>query len=627
MLSCAECRKLAAMELNGATERQVLRLFGVPSLRAGQRELLQAVLAGENALGVLPTGQGKSLVYQAAAALLGGVSVVVSPLIALMRDQCESLARRGIPAERFDSTLEDADRDRVLRNVAAGELRLLYVAPESLENPQLNKALAAAPLTLFVVDEAHCVSAWGHSFRPDYLRLPAWRARFPFRSTLALTATANPRVRADLLHTFGIAPSGSVVLSPYRPNIRRLCLSTENRSAALLNALSAPGALPAIVYCRTRKETERLAAELQQAGYAAACYHAGQPADTRARLQDAFLANELTVLVATIAFGMGVDKPDVRAVIHYCVPGSPEAYLQESGRAGRDGKPCTALVLLNGADIADARNRLYAAEPDAEGVLRAVRWLLPAVRRAVSPWELTTACDVPEDVCERALQRLTAAGAAEVEARGYKFYKVKPLYPMSTILDGRSTAECARLQWLADHREGEVESAAEAWDCTFAEAMEQLQECETAGEWKLTFRQRALCLHTLQGADARALAAELSRAYAARREADAARLQQLLTMLCTPACLNAALERYFMGERAAAPPCGHCAACLHTVPVPPAYTPPPCPLPPQEELPPFDRPAQRRRFLLGLSSPGLLARRAWAHPLYGCCAGQLWEDL
>lgn len=615
------------MQFNAETERRVLTLFGVPALRSGQRELLSAVLAGRNAMGVLPTGHGKSLVYQAAAWLLGGVSVVVSPLIALMRDQCTALERLGIPAARFDSTLEPEERDRVLAAVAAGGLRLLYVAPESLENPLLTAALRQAPLTLFVVDEAHCVSAWGHSFRPDYLRLPAWCARFTFRSTLALTATANPRVRQDLEQAFHIA--AAVVLSPYRANIRRLCIGTQERTAELLRFLGEAGnnALPAIVYCRTRKETERLAAELKTAGYAAACYHAGQPAELRAQLQDAFLNNDLAVLVATIAFGMGVDKPDVRSVVHYSLPGSPEAYLQESGRAGRDGKPCTALVLLNGADLAEARNRLRAEEPDAEGVLRCVRWLLPAVRRAVSPWEVSTTCDVAEDVYDRALQRLTAAGAVEEESRGYKFYKVKPLFPLAVILDGRTAAESARLRWLEAHREGEVEQAAEAWDCSFAEAMAQLQECEAAGEWKLGFRQRALCIHTLQGADARAVAADLSAAYAARRAADEARLQQLTEMLTAPACLNAALESYFMGPSAPLPPCGHCAACLQRVPQLPPYDPPPAEVPAEAELPPFDRPAQRRRFLLGLSSPGLLARRAWAHPLYGCCSGVPWDSL
>ena len=615
------------MELTPAAEESILTRFGIPALREGQRELLSIVLAGRAALGVLPTGHGKSLVYQAAAQLLGGVSVVISPLIALMRDQCESLQRRGIPAARFDSTLEDDEKERVLDDIRRGRLTLLFAAPESLENHELNQALAAAELCLFVVDEAHCVSEWGHSFRPDYLRLPAWKARFRFRSTLALTATATPRVRQDLCRAFQVEAADCIVLSPYRPNIRRRCIGTSQRTEALLHYLNGADALPAIVYCRTRKETEGLAAELQQRGYAAACYHAGQPAELRARLQDDFLHNRLSVLVATIAFGMGVDKPDVRSVVHYSMPGSPESYLQESGRGGRDGAPCTSLVLLDATDEVDARNRLKADEPDAAGVLRCVRWLLPAVRRVVSPWELTTSCDVAEDVLQRALQDLTEESITEIEARGFKFYKVKPLFPLNTITDGRSAEEKERLRWLDAHREEEVENAAAAWDCPYAEAMDFLRDCEAAGEWKLSFRQRALCLHTIGTEDARATAEALSAAYARRRRADEARLSLLLGMLTGGGCLNQALEQYFMGEAAVLPPCGHCPACCADIPRMPDYERPERPQPTESEMPPLERDSQRRRFLLGLSSPGLMARRAWSHPLYGLRAGLPWEEV
>lgn len=615
--------------MTAAQEQRVLALFGISALREGQRELLESVLAGRNALGVLPTGQGKSLVFQAAAALLGGVSVVVSPLIALMRDQCEALARRGIPAARFDSTLEDEEKENVLRAAATGELRLLYVAPESLENAALQDALRAAPLTLFVVDEAHCVSQWGHSFRPDYLRLPAWQRRFAFRSVLALTATATPSVQRDLQQTFSIAPADTVALPPDRPNIERRALPALDRRAALLDFLADARHRPAIVYCRSRKETEALAGELMAQSYAAAGYHAGQNAETRAALQDAFLSNERDVLVATIAFGMGVDKPDVRSVVHYCCPSSPEAYLQESGRAGRDGKRAVSLVLLNGDDICDARNRIIAAEPDAEGVLRCCRWLMPAVRRVVSPWEVTTSCDIPEDVIERALQLAEAEGTQEVESRGYQLYKVKPLFPLSTICDGRNAAECERLRTLDKHREGEVADLADAWDCTFAEAMDYLRECEAAGEWKLTFRRQALCLHTTDPqADARHAADTLTAAYARRRKADEARLDTLLEMLSSDRCLTAALHRYFTDEAPAAPGCDHCRACAeHTRLTLPARTYQDTPLPPDAELPEFFRDAQRRRFLLGISTPGSMARRLWAHPLYGVKNGARWEEV
>ncbi len=619
------------MEFTPEAEAHVLKLFRKEALRNGQRQLIQLVLGGQNALGVLPTGHGKSLCYQAAAELLGGTSLVISPLIALMRDQCESLRALGISAARFDSTLAPEERAAVLQDTASGQLRILFVAPESLENRELRHTLAATGIALMVVDEAHCVSEWGHSFRPDYLKLPALQQALRPHATLALTATATPRVQSDLGQAFGIPEANRVVLPPYRGNITRICRPVQDRMAALLPYLAETANLPAIVYCRTRKESEWLAGELARLGYPAAYYHAGLPADQREQLQDAFLRNEITVLVATIAFGMGIDKPDVRSVVHWSTPSSPESYLQESGRAGRDGAPCTSLILLHAPDLVEARNRILAAEPDPEGVLRCVRWLIPAGRRVVSLWELGTTCDVPDDVPTRALMRLQ--GSVEIESKGSKYYKVKPLFPISTITDGRDAAECARLRWLDAHREVEVEDAALAWDCSFAEAVEYLYECEAAGEWKLTMRQQALCLHQLPSApaaDARSVADELSAAFARRREADLARQQLVVDMLLAPTCLNQALEEYFMNQNR--PACGHCTACLgFTAPLPPAPEPPPydpaafCT--PDKPMPEFDRPAQRRRFLLGLLSPGLMARRLWAHPAYGTAAGQMWEKV
>lgn len=606
--------------------QQILRTFGVPQLREGQDRLIELALAGVNALGVMPTGHGKSLCYQAAAMLAGGTSIVVSPLIALMRDQVQSLQRRGIAAARFDSTLAEDERHSLLADVAAGRLSLLFVAPESLESPALCQALASADLQIFVVDEAHCVSEWGHSFRPDYLKLPAWCRARGFRCVMALTATATQRVQADLCRAFSIDPRHVVQHSPYRANISRLVVAPESPTEYLLNFLQQARNRPAIVYTRTRKGAEELATTLQTAGLRAACYHAGQGSELREQLQDAFLLNEKDVLVATIAFGMGVDKPDVRSVVHVNMPGSPEAYLQESGRAGRDGEPCTSLVLLHGADVRDARNRLLAAEPDAEGVLRAVRMLLPVGGRAVSLWELGTTCDVPDDVASRALELLQAADSVRVEARGYKFYKLRPLFPISTITDGRTADEIARLRWLDSNREGEVENAATAWNCSYGEALAQLRECEAAGEWKLTLRQQALYLRGLGTADARAVASELSAAYVRRTSAGLERLELLLSMLLGElGCLNAALEQYFTGQ--SRPPCGHCSACRQILPsgIPPAsegHSPPP-----DSELPEFARPAQRRRFLLGLSSPGSMARRLWAHTHYGCCAASDWNEL
>ena len=605
-------------------ESQILQLFGKTQLRSGQRELIAAALAGRNVLGVLPTGHGKSLCYQAAAVLLGGTSVVVSPLIALMRDQVQSLQKLGIAAERFDSTLEPEQKAALLASLSAGRIRLLFVAPESLENQDLQQALAVAERMLFVVDEAHCVSEWGHSFRPDYLKLPDLYRSMGFRSAMAITATATLRVQQDLCALFGIDLADVFAISPYRPNIMREVVGAEDKLTYICRFLAQPENRPAVVYTRTRKGTEEVAALLQQHGFNAVGYHAGMKTETREALQDDFLHNRRDVLVATIAFGMGIDKPDIRSVIHYDEPTSPEAYLQESGRGGRDGNPCRSLVLVSEAGRIDAENRIYAAEPDEEGVQRAVRWLMPHGARAVSLWELGTSCDVPDDVAMRALWRLDKMGAVCTVDRGYQLYKVKPLFPLATILEGRSAAESARLKWLNDNPEGEVEDAAAAWDCSYTEAMEQLRECEASCEWKLTFRRQALYLRSVSPADARALAHELSDAYARRRDADLARYHTLSVMLCQAPCINAALELYFTG--ATISPCGHCSACCGKFPELPVASAPP-PLPPDSELPELFRANQRKRFLLGLASPGLMARRLWAHEHYGVAHGTPWNDL
>lgn len=612
------------IDFSPVLEQQILQRFAKTALRPGQKELIAAALAGQNVLGVLPTGYGKSLCYQAVAELLGGVSVVVSPLIALMRDQVQSLRHIGISAARFDSTLEKTERQALLSSITAGQLRILFVAPESLENASLQAALQQTRRSLFVVDEAHCVSEWGHSFRPDYLKLPHLFRTMGFRNAMAITATATLQVQQDLCRHFEIQNEDIYAISPYRANIVRNVLGVADKLSCVCTFLQNPHHRPAVVYTRSRATTEEVAAALQHMGFNAVGYHAGIKAEVRESIQDAFLHNTKDVLVATIAFGMGIDKPDIRAVVHYDEPTSPEAYLQESGRAGRDGNMCQSLVLMSEVGRIDAHNRIYAAEPDAEGVLRAARWLIPHGIRCVSLWELGTTCDVPDDVAMRALWQLEQAGAVQITERGYKFYKAKPLYPLSTIIEGRDADEVARLRWLKENPEGEIESAAYAWNCSYSEALQQLRECEAAGEWNISFRQQAFLLQSVAAADPKALASTLSHSYAHRREADLERYSALCRILCQSDCINAALEKYFTG--AVMPPCGHCSACCGKNPILPLA--PSLPeLPPDTELPDFARDNQRKRFLLGFASPGLNARRLWSHRYYGCAAGIPWNEL
>ena len=453
---------------------------------------------------------------------------------------------------------------------------------------------------------------------------------------MALTATATPRVQEDLCRAFGIAAGDVFALSPYRRGIdRRVCsVAEEGRDDLLEGFLHEPEHLPAIVYCRTRKSTEEVADRLEKAGFSARAYHAGQPTDVRARIQDDFLSGSCDVLVATIAFGMGIDKQDVRSVVHYHLPSNPESYIQESGRAGRDGAEAWSLVLLSPGDLVSARNRIRGEVPDAEGLARCVRWLLPASRRVVSLWELGAECDLSEEVIQRILQRMQEDGIIEIAARGAKYYKARPLFPIATILDGRSEEERKILLWLDGHREGEVEDLAFEFAMDWTEARACLDEMEQSGEWKMAYRQSALQVRTLDpSASPRDVADILEEYYGIRCRAAGERLDTVLGMLTGDDCLNRALSAYFgfPGEQ----PCGHCFVCRGEriacsepggAAIPDGLREELADLA-DRNLPALSRPAQWVRFLLGMSSPASLRARLWAHPLYGACSGCGWDEV
>jgi ATP-dependent DNA helicase RecQ len=334
------------------------RYFGHESFRTGQHELVDAVLAGDDLLAVMPTGSGKSLGFQLPAVLLPGVTLVVSPLISLMKDQVDELNRRGINAAALHSQAAADTRREALRAARAGELRLLYVAPERFASDAFARALVEIPVARFVVDEAHCVSEWGHDFRPDYrrLRAAAMHCRRGGGGTgrppmAAFTATATPEVRQDIVDLLGLAAPRVVVAGFDRSNIalRVRAVSGDAEKHELL-----PHMIPTarcLVYAATRRKSEEAAETLKRAGLEAAAYHAGLSDAERTRVQDAFADGRLSVVCATNAFGMGIDRPDVEAVIHMDVPGSIEAYYQEIGRAGRDGRSAVATLLWNYADV------------------------------------------------------------------------------------------------------------------------------------------------------------------------------------------------------------------------------------------------------------------------------------
>jgi ATP-dependent DNA helicase RecQ len=334
-------------------------VFGLPGFRGAQQEIIGHVVGGGNCLVLMPTGGGKSLCYQLPSLLREGCGIVVSPLIALMRDQVAGLLESGVKAAVLNSTLSPEEAAAVEARLLAGDLDLLYVAPERLLTPRCLALLGRARIALFAIDEAHCVSQWGHDFRPEYIGLSVISQRFPDVPRIALTATADDLTRREIIDRLGLADAPSFVASFDRPNIRYEIVDKQNAPAQLKAFISERHAGDAgIVYCLSRAKVEDTAAALTKAGIEALPYHAGLDANIRARNQDRFLNEDGVVIVATIAFGMGIDKPDVRFVAHLDLPKSIEAYYQETGRAGRDGKPSSAWMAYGLSDIVQQRRMI-----------------------------------------------------------------------------------------------------------------------------------------------------------------------------------------------------------------------------------------------------------------------------
>ena len=332
------------------------RVFGYPQFRPGQEALIDGMLAGRDAFGIMPTGGGKSMCYQLPGLLMPGITLVVSPLISLMRDQVMSLKAAGVAAAYINSTLNRAQMQLVYRNLLAGQYKIVYIAPERLDYPGFGSLAAKLSISMIAVDEAHCISQWGQDFRPSYLRIVNFIQQLPYRPVVAaFTATATEQVRRDIERILRLRDPVRVVTGFDRPNLYFEVIHPESKDRELQRLLFARRGKSGIIYCSTRKKVETVCQNLQDLGYGAVCYHAGLPDDQRTANQEDFLYDRKPIMVATNAFGMGIDKSNVSFVIHYNMPKSIEAYYQEAGRAGRDGAEADCILLYNGADVHTAQ--------------------------------------------------------------------------------------------------------------------------------------------------------------------------------------------------------------------------------------------------------------------------------
>ena len=382
-----------------APEAVLKRVFGYDSFREGQREIIDAILSGRDALGVMPTGSGKSICYQVPALSLPGCALVVSPLISLMKDQVAALKQAGVAAAYLNSSLTERQMDIALGNLAGGQYKLIYVAPERLLTPRFLSLCRALPISMVAVDEAHCISQWGQDFRPSYLDIPQFIAALPSRPRLcAFTATATHRVRGDIQRLLSLRAPYTLVTGFDRPNLRFFVERPRERMAALFRLLDDHDGQSGIVYCATRKAVEQVSQALKARGLSATRYHAGLSDAERQKNQEDFSYDRARVMVATNAFGMGIDKADVRFVIHFNMPKDIESYYQEAGRAGRDGEAADCVLLFGKADVATQRFLIdkMGEEGDMDGEA------LAGARRAA--WErleqMTAYCQI--DGCLRA---------------------------------------------------------------------------------------------------------------------------------------------------------------------------------------------------------------------------------
>jgi ATP-dependent DNA helicase RecQ len=356
-------------KIDKSTRDLLKKYWGYSCFLPHQQEIIGSVLDGRDTLVVMATGGGKSLCYQLPAVHLGGLTLVISPLISLMKDQVDDLNFRGIPAASYNSSLEFRDRARIEADVKSGNLRLLYISPEKCMQPQFLASLQNLKIRLIAIDEAHCISEWGHNFRPEYRQLAQIKKNFPDVPVVALTATAIPEVRRDIVQQLDLCNAREFVGSFNRKNLRYQVIPKKNPMVFLLHYLGLHRDKAGIIYCLSKKETEDIAHELKKRGFSALAYHAGLSKPAREAVQDAFINNTTNTVCATVAFGMGIDKPDVRYVIHYDMPKSVESYYQETGRAGRDGRYSECILLYSRIDSMRIRRMLEHDEGGA-GYLR-----------------------------------------------------------------------------------------------------------------------------------------------------------------------------------------------------------------------------------------------------------------
>ena len=619
--------------------------FGFPAFRAGQEPAISKLLEGRSVLAIFPTGAGKSLCYQLPALLLEGVTLVISPLIALMKDQIDVLRSKGVAAARLDSSITTEEARQVYADLRNGRLKMLFIAPERLANERFLRTLKEMKIAMLAVDEAHCISEWGHNFRPDYLKLATLARELRVGRVLALTATATPTVAQQIAKAFEIKSDDIVQTGFYRPNLNLHVIPCEagKRLVILLNRLVSRQRGPTIVYVTLQRTAEEVAKFLVDNGFAAEAYHAGLDSEIRHAIQDRFMASSDAIVVATIAFGMGIDKRDIRYVFHYNLSKSIENYAQEIGRAGRDGELSYCEMLAAQDDIVVLENFTFGDTPTPQSVESLVRTVFDRGEVFdVSTYELSHQHDIRPIVIETTLTYLELLGFIESTGPFYTEYKFQPLIPGSQMLAKFDAvradflkrvfkcAEMGKTWWKLD-----LEFVTRTTGENRERVITALNFLEEQGHLKLQVagvRQGYRLRHGVP--ELGPIVEKINSRFVDRENRDVERIKEILKFCICPGCRTQYLLNYF-GETKDGP-CGHCDRCEGQ---------PPGRLPVThrrvlgdndaatvtklqgERHRSLQAPRQMTRFLCGIGSPQASREKLGRHPLFGAWSGRPFREV